>query len=174
MFGVQQARQAARSQAGGGGNSSGGSFGRGRGAGRGGGGGGGGLKPAFGGSGLSGGTTGGRGFGRGGGWHDPHREDTWEALLVLAAVADAFDDTGPAKAWEVLQAAERGSSGNSLKGVVLMRQEKTEVYAKLRQQLQVGGWGVGAAARQEGSLWVAGWHEEACCEACTSLGAYAA
>jgi hypothetical protein len=29
--------------------------------------------------------------------------DTWEALLVLAAVGDAFEDTGPAKAWELLQ-----------------------------------------------------------------------
>jgi hypothetical protein len=29
--------------------------------------------------------------------------DSWEALLVLAAVGDAFEDTGPAKAWELLQ-----------------------------------------------------------------------
>ena len=90
-FGINEARKQARSNAfsGGGGSSSGGSsFGRGRG-GRGA------LKPAFAsGSGFSGGPAGGRGFaGRGGGGgYDQHREDTWEALLVLAAVADAFDD----------------------------------------------------------------------------------
>lgn len=35
--------------------------------------------------------------------------DAWEALLVLAAVGDALDDTGPAKAWEVLQVRDKMS-----------------------------------------------------------------
>jgi len=118
--GIQQARQSCNQGSGGGS-----SFRRGGGRG-------GGVKPGFGGSGF-GGATGGRGFGR---WQDPHTEHTWEALLVLASVADAFDDTGPAKAWEVLQAAEKGS------GVALLRQDKAQAYLQLREQLQVGSGGL--------------------------------
>lgn len=33
----------------------------------------------------------------------PCSEDSWEALLLLAAVSDAFDISGPEKAWETLQ-----------------------------------------------------------------------
>lgn len=60
---------------------------------------------------------------------------------MLAAVSDAFDLTGPEKAWETLQAAEQGAGGSTgdRKGIALLKQEKTEAYGQLRQQLQVRG-----------------------------------
>ena len=71
----------------------------------------------------------------------------------------AFGDRGPAKAWEVLQAAERGGAGGaaggaaaaaaggssgsgssgSRRGVVLLKQHKQEAYRQFREALEVSG-----------------------------------